>query len=105
MLTVSKTASKKVVSPGEEITYTILIANNGEIPVKNVLVRDNFDSRIEFLSASPIPDSNGVWHFGLIEPRSSVIITLTVRVPYERSSPLRSECLLNPRSTSTQIKR
>lgn len=83
ILTISKTASKKAVSPGEEITYTILITNTGRIPVKNVLVRDNFDSRIEFVSASPMPDSNGVWHFSLIEPRSSKIITLMVRVPVE----------------------
>ena len=68
-------------SPGEDIIYTILLANTGKIPVKNVLVRDNFDSRIEFVSASPLPDSNGVWHFSLIEPGSSVIIILTVRVP------------------------
>lgn len=81
MLSVSKTASKKVVNRGEEISYTIRISNTGGLPVRNVQVRDVFDSRVDFISASPMPDSNGVWHFSVIEPNSSVSIILTVRVP------------------------
>jgi uncharacterized repeat protein (TIGR01451 family) len=80
-LNVSKTADKKSASRGEELTYTIRICNEGNLTAKNVIVEDVFDKSVEFVSASPMPDPDGVWRFDLIPGKTCVEISLVVRVP------------------------
>lgn len=82
-LGVNKTALQKAVRRGEEITYTIRVCNRGGQPATNVSVRDVFDSSVEFVSASPGPDSDGVWKVGTLDPGECTEISLTVRVPKE----------------------
>ncbi len=81
VLSVNKTASKKIVNRGDVVDYIIEISNPGDFPVEDVTVRDIFDSRVEFISSSPLPDKSGAWHFDVINPHSSLVIALSVRVP------------------------
>jgi len=80
-LDVEKIASEKKVKRGEVIEYTITIHNEADTPVYDVEVRDVFDRQVEFVSASPDPDRDGVWRFDMIPGNGSVEIVLVVRVP------------------------
>lgn len=82
-LGVNKTALQKAVRRGEEVTYIIRVCNRGGQPATNVSVRDVFDSSMEFVSAAPDPDGEGVWRVGTLDPGECVEISLTVRVPKE----------------------
>ena len=46
-----------------------------------MVVKDVFSRDVEFVSADPAPDSDGVWRFDLIPANGMVTITLVVRVP------------------------
>ncbi|MHC1594315.1 MAG: DUF7507 domain-containing protein [Methanotrichaceae archaeon] len=77
---VSKTALQKSVERGDEITYIIEIRSLGGKPLHNVVVRDVFYRCVEFVSASPMPDNEGIWRFDTVDS-GSVTITLVVKVP------------------------
>jgi uncharacterized repeat protein (TIGR01451 family) len=40
-LTVTKTASPDIVRPGELVTYTMVVANTGDVPLTNVTMADS----------------------------------------------------------------
>jgi uncharacterized repeat protein (TIGR01451 family) len=82
-LGVNKTALQKAVRRGEEITYFIRVCNSGGQPATNVSVRDVFDSSVEFVSASPLPDRDAAWRVGTLNPGECAEIGLTVRVPQD----------------------
>lgn len=82
-LKVNKTALQKAVRRGEEITYVIRVCNLGGQPATNVSVVDVFDSSVEFVSASPLPEGEGAWRVGTLNPGECVEITLVVRVPQD----------------------
>lgn len=82
-LGVNKTALQKAVRRGEEITYIMRVCNRGGQPATNVSVWDVFDSSVEFVSASPSPDGDGVWKVGTLDPGECAEISLKVRVPKE----------------------
>ena len=80
-LNVTKTALDKKVNRGDETSYIIEICNPSTAPVYNVVVRDVFDRTVEFVSASPMPDDDGIWHFDVIPANTCVNIDLTVKIP------------------------
>ncbi len=75
---VNKTALQKSVERGDEITYIIEVHNM--LGRHNVIVRDAFYRHVEFVSASPMPDSGGVWRFDTVDI-DPLVITLVVKVP------------------------
>jgi len=77
---VTKTADKKTLKPGETLNYTICLQNRGPT-VENVTVRDVFDGRVETIYTSPPPDPDGIWRFEEIGNVTSKNITLKVKVP------------------------
>ena len=80
---VSKTADKTEVKRGDDINYTIRIDNTLGMPLHNVVVRDVFNKSVEFVSASPAPDSDGIWRFPEVGV-GGMTINLTVKVPKVR---------------------
>ena len=80
-LNVTKNASKSEYKRGDEITYNISICNEGPGPATNVVVEDIFDKEVEFVSASPMPDSDGAWRFDVIPAGDCVNINLVVKIP------------------------
>lgn len=80
-LDVNKTSLQKAVRRGEEICYVIKVHNGGGQPATNVIVRDVFDSPVEFVSASPKQAGDGIWRFDSLAPGELIEIHLTVRVP------------------------
>jgi uncharacterized repeat protein (TIGR01451 family) len=51
-LTISKSSDKTLVSPGEEITYTITYSNNAPVNVTNVVITDELPLGLTFVSAT-----------------------------------------------------
>jgi len=87
---VRKIALNKTVKRGEEITYLIQVKTK-ITTLKNVTVKDVFNRPVEFVSASPMPDADGIWRLGNVEVRTlsvdeddpdwRTLITLVVKVP------------------------
>lgn len=79
---IEKTASKKEVRVGDTFTYEIKVSNNGNSASRPIVVSDNLDSRLEFVSASVGNISNNTYNYiidslGIDE---SITILLTVKV-------------------------
>lgn len=89
-LFVKKTALNKTVSRGGNVTYKIEIYNTdsgpGAVPPTNIVVKDVFNKPVEFISASPEPDPDGLWRIPVIYPgeENKTVITLVVKVPEEQ---------------------
>ena len=80
-LAADKSARQKAVRRGEEINYVIMVCNRGGETATNVSIEDVFSSPVEFVSASPAPQADGVWRFEVLAPGDCLEIALTVRVP------------------------
>ncbi len=52
-----KTADKTVVSSGDTIIYTIEYTNNGTVALDNYVLTDIWPAMVEFISATPFPNS------------------------------------------------
>jgi len=87
---VRKIALNKTVQRCDEITYLIQIRSDFGT-LENVTVKDVFNKDVEFVSASPEPDDDGIWRFAKVNVTSlpadetdsdwKTLITLTVKVP------------------------
>ncbi len=82
VLTISKTASAAIVQEGDELIYTITVANTGDGVAENVVVTDTLPAEVGFLSASPpeAEDDPLTWELGNLVPGASVTITLATEV-------------------------
>lgn len=87
-VTALKTASAEAVAPGDNLTYTIVIMNNGNIDVTNVEFLDTVPPELTFVSDSVTIDSTPQpgydpsvgFSLGTIPPNSSVTVGFTTTV-------------------------
>ena len=77
----------KVYSVGEEVTYTIVIANTNDIKGNNVVVMDKFDERLQFISStgpnedlSHLGENKIYWTFDEIDEGATVEFNVTFKV-------------------------
>jgi len=93
-LKLTKTASKNIVSPGDELVYTIAYENVGSDPANNVILQDMLPDDVDFRSASSgggSPDGRIVtWNLGMIaaKTKGSVFVTVTVNKLLPNGKPL-----------------
>ncbi|WP_162793711.1 SdrD B-like domain-containing protein [Runella rosea] len=59
-LSITKTANKTLALIGEEVTYTIVVKNNGQHNATNVDVRDIMPTQLELISTSGLTNTGGV---------------------------------------------
>jgi uncharacterized repeat protein (TIGR01451 family) len=78
---VTKTADESEVECGDDVNYTIRVNNTLGVTLHNVVVRDVFSEPVEFVSASPAPESEGIWKFPEIGSGKGEIIRLRIKVP------------------------
>jgi uncharacterized repeat protein (TIGR01451 family) len=78
-LSLSKTADPDPVQVGETLTYTLTCENLGG-DANNVTIHDDLDPGVTFLSVDPAPSGNNTWNISHLNPGSSRIITIKVRV-------------------------
>ncbi|NYT02131.1 MAG: DUF11 domain-containing protein [Methanosarcinales archaeon] len=84
-ISLKKTASSNVVSPGGSLTYTITYANMGQSALQDVLITESYPSGVTFVSATPAPDrgTDNRWTLGTLPGYASGAITIEVRAPEE----------------------
>ncbi|MCL4297918.1 MAG: DUF11 domain-containing protein [Anaerolineae bacterium] len=83
LLTLLKSDSPEHVAPGEILTYTLTLANNGSAAATGVVITDALSSNMNFISASnnAISDSDVVtWNVGLLPLGQALTRTLVVTV-------------------------
>ena len=87
-LTLIKSVDKVYAIVGEEVTYSIIAANTGDIALDNVIISDSLAAQLEFIIGSIIVDgvaipleniTSGV-NVGTIEPGKNKIITFKAKV-------------------------
>ncbi|HEV7764577.1 MAG TPA: DUF11 domain-containing protein [Thermoanaerobaculia bacterium] len=79
-LSIVKTGSA-LTSPGQDITYTITVTNNGPSPSTNTIVSDPTPVGVAFLSNSGACTTAYPCNVGLLNSGQSVVITSTYTVP------------------------
>jgi uncharacterized repeat protein (TIGR01451 family) len=86
-LALTLTASADTVRPGDELTYTITVTNNGASPATGITVFDALPASVTFISCATSPGGVCLGHgnrrrisFTTLPSGASVTITLTVRV-------------------------
>ncbi|MBN1179570.1 MAG: DUF11 domain-containing protein, partial [Anaerolineae bacterium] len=80
---VVKSGSASPVTPGEVMTYSLTITNDGPSDAENVVVTDTLPVEVTFGSATPAPDSSPnplVWQLGTLAAGESRRILITVTV-------------------------
>ena len=88
VLVVAKNASSNPVSTGSIVTYTIAVANTGNISASGIVVTDDLSKHLEFQSASsdgvytPGPPEGGKveWNIDSLLPGQSRTFTVAARV-------------------------
>ncbi|MCX6670171.1 MAG: lamin tail domain-containing protein [Methanothrix sp.] len=80
-LSISMRAEPEPVEVGELLTYTLAYENEGRLDANNVIIIDEQDPRISFLSSDPAPDNaNNTWEIPRLAPDGPHSITIRVRV-------------------------
>lgn len=51
ILTVTKTVDKTVVNPGDTLTYTITVSNDGDVEANDIVLVDELNTNLEFISS------------------------------------------------------
>lgn len=81
---ITKAVDKTEATPGEDITYTINVKNDGSGTAKNVVVTDKIPEGLKFKEA----DNNGTeadgtvtWNVGTMAANSEVTLTFTAMIP------------------------
>lgn len=82
-LTISKSASPNLVAPGGQVTYTIVVTNNGPGPASGVVITDTLPSGTSFVSAAGCTNSSGVvtCNIGSLTNGQSVTRTIVIQAP------------------------
>ncbi|MEI6728072.1 MAG: hypothetical protein WCK98_00320 [bacterium] len=81
-LSVSKTVSKTVAQAGDALVYSINYANTGDVDLNNVIIADNLDSRLSFVSAPGCLNSGQLvsCNIGTLSVGSTGTVLVTVTV-------------------------
>ncbi len=80
-LSIEKSATPSIVSPGGLITYTLTLRNLGDLLATNVQLDEFYDSHVDYVSADPPPTSgNSRWTFASLGISATQTIRVTVRV-------------------------
>ena len=89
-LSIVKTAAPEPVTEGTNLTYTLVVSNNGPAVAQNVMVSDNIPSTTTYISAS-VPPAQG----------SCSTAAISVSTPYP--STLQLNCTLGSISVGAQV--
>lgn len=75
---VNKTADKSVVLEGDQVTYSINVENKGALPIKNIIIEENFPNELQIDAQS---NTLGVWDaptWGVAVLEEGVTANLTI---------------------------
>ena len=84
ILTVTKTVDKTTVNPGDTLTYTITVSNDGDVEANDIVLVDNLDTNLEFISSEGgvyDPSTHTViYKIDALNPNEKKTFTLVTRV-------------------------
>jgi LPXTG-site transpeptidase (sortase) family protein len=97
-LTLTKTDGYTVVSPGTELTYTIVLTNNGAVDLTTLTLTDVLPGEVTYQSANPTPDAASIppagtsggtltWSNLSLATTASATFTVTVKVNADAVGP------------------
>ena len=82
VLVITKESVPATTEPNSTLMYRIRVNNYGLIEANNVVIKDVYDSRVNFISSNPMPTiSNNEWHIGVLDAGDSFVIEVYVEVP------------------------
>jgi len=82
VLDISKTASRQKVYLGQNVVFSITVANKGDAPAKDTVIKDVVPAGSSFQAASDggqLSQNTVTWNIGTLRPDESKKVTLTVR--------------------------
>lgn len=82
-LQVTKTVSNNTPQAGDQIVYMITVRNNGPANGTGIVINDDLDANLTFVSATPNGVYNsvtGLWTVGNLNAGSSAVLTITATV-------------------------
>jgi uncharacterized repeat protein (TIGR01451 family) len=80
-LKISKTASPSPVEPSEDLQYTIIYTNVGNVTAQGVVITETYPAGTSYNLAAPLPTGgNNVWSIGNVVPGGSAAIVVSLRV-------------------------
>ena len=84
ILTVTKTVDKTTVNPGDTLTYTITVSNDGDVEANDIILIDRLDTNLEFISSEGgayDPSTHTViYKIDALNPNEKKTFTLVTRV-------------------------
>ncbi|HMB93756.1 MAG TPA: T9SS type A sorting domain-containing protein, partial [Rhodothermales bacterium] len=82
-LGITKTVDKPTPDFGSNVVFTLVAANNSNVPISDVVVEDPLPNGLTFVAANPSSDYNtqtGRWVIGNMPADSETTLTITARV-------------------------
>ena len=84
ILTVTKTVDKTTVNPGDTLTYTITVSNDSDVEANDIVLVDNLDTNLEFISSEggvyDLSTHTVIYKIDALNPNEKKIFTLVTRV-------------------------
>ena len=84
ILTVTKTVDKTVVNPGDTLTYTITVSNDGDVEANDIVLVDELNTNLEFISSEGgVYDSSThtvIYKIDALNPNEKKTFTLITKV-------------------------
>jgi uncharacterized repeat protein (TIGR01451 family) len=83
---ISKSVEPAAAFPGDTVTYSIRVGNDGSATARDVLVEDNLPAELEILSAIvdhgtvQVSGNSLIWTVGDVRPDQDVFLTITTRI-------------------------
>lgn len=83
-LVISKTVDRPTVAPGETVTYTIIVVNDGPDPATSIQVKDKLPSGVTYVGywatqGNYVPGT-GIWNLGSLANAAADTLHITVKI-------------------------
>jgi len=91
---INKTGNPSLAQPGDTVTFTIVVSNNGTVAAQNVTVTDPINPPLTYVSASTqqgsytVNGSTVTFNVGTVNPGQLIALTVIVKVSASATTPL-----------------
>lgn len=80
-ISVVKVVNQSTVSLNDEVTFSILVKNNGLVTATNILIRDDLPAGLAYISgANTVTNGKYYWQIAALAPNETRTLTITAKV-------------------------